>query len=46
MAPIIIVNFGISGDLTARKLPAIYNLSIDNLLPTDFSIGKLIKKLI
>lgn len=33
----IIVIFGASGDLTARKLlPAIYNLSHDNLLPPDF----------
>ena len=36
VSPTIIVIFGASGDLTARKLlPAIYNLSIDNLLPTD-----------
>jgi glucose-6-phosphate 1-dehydrogenase len=33
----VIVIFGASGDLTARKLiPAIYNLSFDNLLPADF----------
>ena len=33
----VIVIFGASGDLTARKLlPAIYNLSYDNLLPPDF----------
>jgi len=33
----VIVIFGASGDLTARKLlPAIYNLSHDNLLPPDF----------
>ena len=33
----VIVIFGASGDLTARKLlPAIYNLSFDNLLPPDF----------
>ena len=32
--PTIIVIFGASGDLTARKLvPAIFNLSKDNLLP-------------
>jgi len=31
------VIFGASGDLTARKLiPAIYNLALDNLLPSDF----------
>ena len=35
--PTVIVIFGASGDLTARKLiPAIYNLSYDNLLPADF----------
>ncbi len=35
--PTIVVIFGASGDLTARKLiPAIYNLSCDNLLPADF----------
>tara|TARA_B110000305_G_scaffold179866_1_gene199379 strand:- start:422 stop:1963 length:1542 start_codon:yes stop_codon:yes gene_type:complete len=33
----IIVIFGASGDLTKRKLiPAIYNLSFDDLLPEDF----------
>ncbi|MFP6899890.1 MAG: glucose-6-phosphate dehydrogenase, partial [Opitutales bacterium] len=32
-----IVIFGASGDLTARKLmPALYNLAADNLLPTNF----------
>src|SRR5271155_5238470 len=32
--PTVVVIFGASGDLTARKLiPAIYNLSVDNLLP-------------
>lgn len=35
--PTIIVIFGASGDLNARKLlPAIYNLGLDNLLPPDF----------
>ena len=35
--PTVIVIFGASGDLTARKLiPAVYNLSHDNLLPPDF----------
>ena len=35
--PTILVIFGASGDLTARKLlPAIYNLSHDNFLPPDF----------
>lgn len=36
-APTVIVIFGASGDLTARKLiPALFNLSQDNLLPNDF----------
>jgi glucose-6-phosphate 1-dehydrogenase len=35
--PTVVVIFGASGDLTARKLvPAIYNLALDGLLPTDF----------
>lgn len=35
--PTVVVIFGASGDLTARKLiPAVYNLGVDNLLPTDF----------
>lgn len=35
--PTLMVIFGASGDLTRRKLiPAIYNLAIDNLLPSDF----------
>ena len=39
--PTILVIFGASGDLTARKLaPAIFNLSKDNLLPQNcFLIG-------
>lgn len=37
--PTVIVIFGASGDLTSRKLvPAIYNLSFDNLLPADFHL--------
>lgn len=37
--PTCIVIFGASGDLTARKLiPAIYNLSVDNLLPAEFHL--------
>jgi glucose-6-phosphate 1-dehydrogenase len=37
--PTVVVIFGASGDLTARKLiPAIYNLSLDNLLPSDFHL--------
>ena len=37
--PTAIIIFGASGDLTARKLvPAIYNLGLDNLLPTDFRL--------
>ncbi len=35
--PTVVVIFGASGDLTARKLiPAVYNLSVDGLLPADF----------
>lgn len=35
--PTILVIFGASGDLTRRKLiPALYNLGVDNLLPSDF----------
>lgn len=35
--PTVVVIFGASGDLTARKLiPAIYNLAHDALLPADF----------
>lgn len=35
--PSVVVIFGASGDLTARKLiPAIYNLGVDNLLPNVF----------
>ncbi|HEY4301340.1 MAG TPA: glucose-6-phosphate dehydrogenase [Candidatus Didemnitutus sp.] len=37
--PTVVVIFGASGDLTARKLiPAIYNLAYDGLLPADFSL--------
>jgi glucose-6-phosphate 1-dehydrogenase len=37
--PTVIVIFGASGDLTARKLiPAIYNLAHDGLLPADFHL--------
>src|SRR4051812_25267857 len=35
--PTVVVIFGASGDLTARKLiPAVYSLAVDNLLPADF----------
>lgn len=35
--PTVMIIFGASGDLTARKLiPAIFNLGVDNLLPNDF----------
>jgi glucose-6-phosphate 1-dehydrogenase len=35
--PTVVVIFGASGDLCARKLvPAIYNLAVDNLLSADF----------
>jgi glucose-6-phosphate 1-dehydrogenase len=37
--PTVVVIFGASGDLTARKLiPAIYNLACDGLLPADFHL--------
>ena len=37
--PTVVVIFGASGDLTARKLiPAVYNLGYDNLLPADFHL--------
>lgn len=37
--PTVVVIFGASGDLTARKLiPAIYNLALDGLLPADFHL--------
>lgn len=37
-SPNIIVIFGATGDLTARKLmPALYNLSLENQLPADFA---------
>ncbi|MGJ8638280.1 MAG: glucose-6-phosphate dehydrogenase [Opitutaceae bacterium] len=37
--PTVMVIFGASGDLTARKLvPAIFNLGIDNLLPGEFHL--------
>ncbi|MEI7551257.1 MAG: glucose-6-phosphate dehydrogenase [Verrucomicrobiota bacterium] len=37
--PTVVVIFGASGDLTARKLiPAVYNLSVDGLLPADFHL--------
>ena len=37
--PTLMVIFGASGDLTARKLvPALYNLALDSLLPTEFSL--------
>ena len=37
--PTVLVIFGASGDLTARKLiPAIYNLAHDGLLPADFQL--------
>lgn len=37
--PFVFVIFGATGDLTKRKLiPAIYALAIDNLLPDNFYI--------
>jgi len=39
LPPTIIIIFGASGDLTARKLvPALFNLGIDNLLPMNFHL--------
>ena len=36
--PTILVIFGATGDLTSRKLmPALYNLSLDNQLPSNFA---------
>lgn len=38
-SPTILIIFGASGDLTKRKLiPAIYNLGLDNLLPSEFHL--------
>ena len=38
-SPTVMVIFGASGDLTARKLvPAVFNLGVDNLLPGDFHL--------
>jgi glucose-6-phosphate 1-dehydrogenase len=37
--PTILVIFGASGDLTFRKLiPGVFNLALDNLLPSDFHL--------
>ncbi|MEX0330344.1 MAG: glucose-6-phosphate dehydrogenase [Puniceicoccaceae bacterium] len=37
--PTIMVIFGASGDLTARKLiPGIYNLALDSLIPSEFHL--------
>lgn len=37
--PCVVVIFGASGDLTHRKLvPALYNLSVDRLLPAKFAL--------
>ncbi len=37
--PTVVVIFGASGDLNARKLtPALYNLALDNLLPTRWQL--------
>lgn len=37
--PCVVVIFGVTGDLTHRKLvPALYNLSVDSLLPANFSL--------
>jgi len=37
--PCVVVIFGVTGDLAHRKLvPALYNLSVDGLLPANFSL--------
>lgn len=37
--PTVLIIFGASGDLTSRKLiPALYNLSLDHLLPSEFHL--------
>jgi glucose-6-phosphate 1-dehydrogenase len=37
--PCVMIIFGVSGDLTKRKLvPALYNLAKDNLLPKQFAV--------
>lgn len=37
--PCVVTIFGCTGDLTQRKLaPALYNLALDGLLPTNFSL--------
>lgn len=39
IAPCTLVIFGGSGDLTRRKLlPALYNLALDGLLPSDYAV--------
>ncbi|MEI6861112.1 MAG: glucose-6-phosphate dehydrogenase [Verrucomicrobiota bacterium] len=45
--PTVVVIFGASGDLCARKLiPAIYNLGADGLLPAEFSLVGFARKAI
>ena len=40
--PTVMVIFGASGDLTSRKLvPALFNLSVDKLLPERFFFNRL-----
>lgn len=37
--PCVVVIFGVTGDLAHRKLvPALYNLSVDGLLPANFNL--------
>src|SRR5207245_9924550 len=39
VAPAAMTIFGASGDLTRKKLmPALYNLALEGLLPTDFAV--------
>ncbi len=43
--PFVLVVFGVTGDLTTRKLiPAIYNLALDDLLPKEFALVGLARK--
>jgi glucose-6-phosphate 1-dehydrogenase len=40
LPPVIMIIFGGSGDLTSRKLiPALFNLFIDDYLPSDFAVA-------
>ena len=46
IAPAAMVIFGVSGDLTSRKLmPALYDLAVGQPLPEGFSVGGLAPRL-